>query len=63
VVWHLFEGQVVAQFGEVLEDRDDAPVIDFQECFEGQDGEQLVLGKVLAAADRRVRGQRTLSQA
>lgn len=60
---HLRERQVLAEFGEVLENGDDAPVIDLEKGLQRQDREELVLGEVLAAAHRRVRRQGFLSQA
>jgi hypothetical protein len=58
VVGHLLESQIGPQRGEVVEDGNDASVVGLEEHFDSQDGEQLVLGEVLAAELRRVRGQR-----
>ena len=49
------EAEVGPQLGEVGQGRDDAPVVGLEELLEGQDGEQLVLGIVLAAVLRGVR--------
>ena len=60
---HLGQPEVAAEFGEVGEDLGDAAVVGLEERLEGQDGEQLVGGEVLAAAGGGVRGQRVLGQA
>jgi hypothetical protein len=59
---HLVQPEVLAEFGEVGEELDNAPVVGFEERLEGQGGEQLVLGEVLAAGGRGVGRQRFLSQ-
>src|SRR5262249_51578150 len=57
VVRDLFQAEVVAQLGEVGEHLRDAAVIGLEEGFERQQGEQLVLGVVLAGVLGRVGGQ------
>jgi hypothetical protein len=56
-VGHLVQPEVGADLGEVGEELSDAAVIGLEEGLEGQDGEELVLGVVLAAADRGIRRQ------
>ena len=59
----LFQAQVLAQLGEVREHLGDAPVVGLEEGLQGQDGEELVLGEVLARELRRVSGQGLPGQA
>jgi hypothetical protein len=49
------EVEVGPQLGKVGQGRDDTSVVGLEELLEGQDGEQLVLGVVLAAVLRGVR--------
>ena len=53
MVGHLPQPEVGPQLGEVGQGRNDAAVVGLEEGLEGQDGEELVLGEVLAAADGR----------
>jgi hypothetical protein len=62
MVGHLLQRQVGSQLGEVVEDGDDASVVGLEEDFDGQDGEQLMLGEVLATELRGVRWQSLLGQ-
>jgi hypothetical protein len=59
-VGDLHQPEVVAEFGEVGEDLDNTAVVGLEERLEGQNGEQLVGGEVLAAAGGGIRGQGVL---
>ena len=59
----LVQAEVQAQLGEVLQHPDDAAVVGLEEGLQGQQGEELVLGEILAAARRGVRGQCVMGQA
>ena len=56
------QAEFLAQLGEVVQQLGDAAVVGLEEGLQGQAGEQLVLGKVLAGELRRVRGQGLLGQ-
>ena len=51
------QAEILAQLGEVGQQPDDAPVVGLEEGLQGQGGEQLVLGEVLAGELRRIGGQ------
>src|SRR6516162_5567961 len=59
----LVQAEVGAQLGEVVEQGDDAAVVGLEEGLQGQAGEELVLGKVLAGELRGVGGQGLLGEA
>jgi hypothetical protein len=62
-VRHLVQAEVGAEFGEIDEHLDDAPVIGLEKGLERQQGEMLVLSEVLARELRGVGGQGFLGEA
>ncbi len=49
-MWNLEEFQVLTEVGEVFEHLHDAAIVGLEKGLEGEDGEQLMLGEVLAAS-------------